>query len=117
MKTRIVVPRGAIARVDVSRGRGRRGRAALKGLGIGVGVGAVVFGTALATCDDKRGFGCFGQGIALIYGTPLLGAAGALTGATVGQERWEAVEAPRRPRVTIAPTLGKGVGARLALSF
>lgn len=114
---RIVVPRGAVERFDVSRGRGRRGRAALKGLGIGVAVGALVFGTAYATCDGNDGWGCFGPGVALIYGTPLAGAAGAVAGAAVGQERWDAVEAPRRPRVTIAPTLGKGAGARIALSF
>jgi hypothetical protein len=116
-RERIVVPSGAIERLDVSRGRGRRGHAAWKGLAIGAAVGAVAFGSLYATCDREQGFECLGSGVAFVYGTPLLGAVGAVTGAIVGEERWDAVEQPRRPRVTIAPTLGQGVGARLALSF
>lgn len=113
---RIVVPRGAIERLDVSHGRGHRGRSALKGFGIGAGLGVVVFGIGAMTCD-RESFDCFGPAVGLMLGAPALGAAGAAVGAATGSERWEPVESARRPRLTVTPTLGKGVGARLALSF
>jgi hypothetical protein len=113
---RIVVPRGAIERLELSHGRGHRGRSALKGFGIGAGLGVVVFGIGTMTCD-RESWDCFGPAVGLMLGAPALGAAGAAIGAATGSERWEPVESARRPRLTVTPTLGKGVGARLALSF
>jgi hypothetical protein len=110
---RVTIPRVEIRRMEVSRGR-HRGKGALVGAAIGLGVGLAVSGAAGATCD---GWGCLGAGFLLVVGTPAATATGAGVGAAVGRERWRPVEAGPRPRLTVVPTVGRSVGARLAFSF
>jgi hypothetical protein len=110
---RVTIPRAAIRKMEVSRGR-HRGKGALVGAAVGLGVGLAVSGAAGATCD---GWSCLGAGALLVVGTPVATVAGAGLGAAAGKERWQPVEAARGPHLTVAPTVGRGVGARLAFSF
>lgn len=110
---RVTIPRVEIRRMEVSRGR-HRGKGALVGAAVGLGVGLAFSAAAGASCD---GWGCLGAGALLVVGTPAVTVAGAGLGAAVGKERWQTVETAHRRQLTVAPTFGRGVGARLAFSF
>jgi hypothetical protein len=110
---RVTIPRAEIRKLEVSRGR-NRGKGALVGAAIGLGVGLAVSGAAGASCD---GWSCLGAGFLFVVGTPVATVTGAGVGAAVGKERWQPVEAARGPRLTVAPLVGGGAGARLAFSF
>jgi hypothetical protein len=112
-KERLTIERADIRKIEVSRGR-HRAKGALLGAAVGLGVGLTLSGAEGASCD---GFDCLGAAALLVVVTPALTVTGAGIGAAVGTERWEPVEASRRPHLSLAPTAGRGVGARLAFSF
>jgi hypothetical protein len=112
-KQRLTIARADVRKMEVSRGR-HRAKGALLGAAVGLGVGLALSGAAGATCD---GFDCLGAAALLVVVTPAITVTGAGVGAAVGTERWEPLEAPRRPHFSLAPTAGRGMGARLAFSF
>lgn len=123
----VVVPRQALAKLEVSRRPSRKGRGAMIGLLVGAASGAIVgytsesegytqpFCSFLPPCEsggehfDHRPSG------AIAYGA-LFGALGAGIGAAAAPgERWETVGAGRL-RAQVSPARG-GAGLTLALSF
>jgi hypothetical protein len=112
-KERLTIERADIRKMEVSRGR-HRAKGALLGAAVGLGVGLTLSGAEGASCD---GFDCLGAAALLVVVTPALTVTGAGIGAAVGTERWTPVEAARRPHLSLAPTAGRGLGARLAFSF
>ena len=110
----IVLPRGAVSRLEVSRGRKSRGRGALVGAGIGVGAGVV---GGFAHGSDPPGLVSFNASF-YAFGYGILGAAaGALIGLAITPgERWEELPSTRF-RVSVAPVRGHGLGVFLTLAF
>jgi hypothetical protein len=88
--SRVVVPRGAIAKVERTNGRRSRARAAGLGFLIGAGGGAGVGYLIGATCRPTGLMGCFLQPWGSTFtGVVLGGAAGALLGAfSPPKDRW-----------------------------
>jgi hypothetical protein len=91
--SRVVVPRGAIAKVERTNGRRSRARAAGLGFLIGAGGGAGVGFLIGATCDPTAFMGCFLQPWGSTFaGVVLGGAVGALVGAvSPPKDRWMTV--------------------------
>jgi hypothetical protein len=91
--SRVVVPRGAIAKVERANGRRSRARAAGLGFLIGAGGGAGVGYLFGATCNPTGFLGCFLQPWASTFeGVVLGGAVGALVGAvSPPKDRWMTV--------------------------
>jgi hypothetical protein len=105
----VVVPFAEITRLDLSRGRAR-GKSALIGAAIG---GALAAGSMMILCQG--GGDCDTTAVAAVYGAGGLVLGGGV-GAIVGAERWEDVPSDRI-RVSLAPTPGRGVSVRFAVSF
>ena len=129
-KATLIVPRGSITRIELSRHRGRRGKGA--GIGALVGIGAaVVLGVAAGeNCDFPaarpenldlverldRSF-CFGKGEIALAAALVTVPLGTLLGyAAAPGERW-VVTSPDRFRMSVAPVRGGGVGASLSFRF
>src|SRR4030095_891180 len=89
----IVVPRGAIAKVERTNGRRSRARAAGLGFLIGVGGGAGVGYLIGASCNPRGLMGCFLQPWGSTFaGVILGGAVGAVVGAvSPPKDRWTTV--------------------------
>jgi hypothetical protein len=112
----IVLPRGAVSRLELSRGRKSRGRKALLGAGIGAAAGALV-GFAHGSDPPGSSIVAFDAGTyALTFGA-LGAAAGALIGVAITPgERWEELP-PTRFRVSVGPVRGHGLGVSLTMAF
>lgn len=89
-RTLVAVPRGAITRLEVSRGRGERGKSALRMAGIGFLAGAAAGALFGLSCTDPE---CneYLPAIAAAVGAGFGAAAGGVIGATQGREVWEPV--------------------------
>jgi hypothetical protein len=107
----LTVPRGAIARLDVSTGRHRKW---LKGMCIGAVIGAVSWGASYtdctsSSCDTSRGdvmaIGAVGGSIW-----------GAGIGALFSGDRWSPVPL-ERVRVSLGPTRRQGMALSLSVGW
>jgi hypothetical protein len=109
---RVMIPREAIARLEVSRGPASRPKRALLGAAIGLGVGLALAGVTSAGCE---GWGC-STSTAALFGTPLLGLAGGVGGLISPGERWQTF--PRdQPLTRSANRPQGGLGVRFSFSF
>ena len=109
---RVMIPREAIARLEVSRGPASRPKRALLGAAIGLGVGLALAGVTSAGCE---GWDCSTSTVVL-FGTPLLGLAGGVAGLVSPGERWQTF--PRDQSLTRSGNrLQGGLGVRFSFSF
>lgn len=106
------IPVAAIGRLEVSRGKSVVASHVIIGAGVGLLVGGAV-GAATSSCAPGQWL-CF-QGLAVMGGALLGGAAGAVVGALIKGEKWQTV--PLQPRVALAPLPRGGVGVGLRVAF
>ena len=111
----VEVPRASVVRVQVSRARGTHGQGAAIGFLAGALAGVLLGVLAGETCHPDD-FICYSKSDVALGAGALLGVAGVGVGVAVSHgERWDDV--PDRFRVAIGPVRGRGVTARLSLSF
>ena len=108
------VSRQAISHLEVSTGRRRK---TLKGMIIGAGIGALVLQTAVSDNCDSAIESCY-TSRAEATGIGLLGGAlwGAGIGALIKGDRWSTVPL-ERVQLSVAPTLGRGLGLTLSVGW
>jgi hypothetical protein len=123
----ITVPRESVTRFEASRAPSRKGKGALIGILIGAGASVAVGLAAGDDCSNSppgddlfsrldRNL-CFDSKETGLMTAILAVPVGALIGALAAPgEKWETVDVTR-VRVGVAPTRGRGLEVRLALSF
>ncbi|HEX8694785.1 MAG TPA: hypothetical protein VF746_20330 [Longimicrobium sp.] len=112
-RTLTAVPRGAITRLEVSRGRGERGKSALRMAGIGFLAGAAagaLFGLSCTDPECNEGLPAIGAAVGAGFGA----IAGGVIGAARGREAWEPVPLGA---AAAAPPGGRGRGLALGLTL
>jgi hypothetical protein len=116
-KDPVVVPRGAINRLEQSLGPGRKdhdaaaGAAAGAALAVGLGL-AFGVGCKPSLCSSRATGAAQFAGLSAMVLVPSLAALSGLTGG----ERWRKVPLDRI-KIGLAPTRGRGIGAALSFSF
>lgn len=107
------IPVSRITALEVSRGNSRAlgaGRGVLWGGGIGLALGLII----AATDDSSANYYALSAGETVAYSTVSGFVYGAIIGAIVGRERWEAFEMPVRTSLLVHPVR---VGAAFRFTF
>jgi hypothetical protein len=108
------VPLAEIGALEVSAGRRRQWK---KGMLVGAAVEATIFAvSARGTPRCRNGSSCLAPPPGLAFGALLGALHGGAVGALVRADRWERVPA-ERTRVSVVPTLDRGIGLSLAVRF